>query len=297
MRTWIGLLASFSVVVSFAACKGDGGGGDGGVLAQPIPEEELPDATAEALCELLFGCSCDNPNYADEAACVDTRRTTASEEQLAAQAAGLIYDEQCAGDLLALAEGQGCAPQVTLSCDSFCAVYHGQQGADEPCTMPVEDQPTWSDCAPGLWCVAGTCVDACGNDEAGLGLGEMCRDDEGQSLGSCAEGLWCELESGTCIALPDVGEPCYGGEVCGPGAICDWSGDEAVCVPIPGQGEACTYACDAGLYCTGVDGGEGICEALPGEGQPCTAAGLCAEGHACNEESVCEGLPAWVCSI
>lgn len=299
MRTLINTLAVFGLVVSMAACKGNGGGGDGGTPAQPIPEDELPDASAAALCELFFGCSCENPEYPDEVACVDVRRATASEEQLAAQAAGLIYDDQCAGDLLALAEANGCAPQLALDCDTFCAVYHGQQGVNQPCTMPVEGQPAWSDCAQGLWCIAGTCVDACANPEVGLGLGEMCRDDEGQSLGMCdpQQGLWCDADSRICITLPGVGEPCYLSEICGVGATCDWSGDGAICVPIPGAGEACTYECDEGFYCNGVDGAEGVCVALPGEGQPCGPGGACSTGHACNADNVCEGLPGWVCSI
>lgn len=290
--------ASFALVGFFAltACKQGGGDDTGTVIAQPIPEQELPDATAAALCELFFGCSCENPEYPDQVACTEAWNTTVDEQQQAAQAAGLIYDPQCAGDLLAVVEASGCEAQVPLDCDTYCAAYHGEQGVGASCTVPIEEQPTWSDCAQGLWCLQGTCQDACGAN-AGLGLGEMCRDDQGESLGNCQTGLWCDFETNNCIALPAVGEPCYLGEICGAGAICDFSGSESVCIPVPGAGEACTYACDVGLYCDGVDGAEGTCVVLPGEGQPCSPSGGCAEGSLCNDAAVCEALPPWVCSV
>jgi hypothetical protein len=297
MRTFLTTLAAFGLACSITACKGSGTGGDGGTPAQPIPEDELPEAAAAVLCELFVQCSCDDSE--GELACVEDRRATTNEQQLAAQDAGLLYDDQCAGDLLALSESSGCAPQFQLDCDTFCSVYHGEQGVGDPCTIPVADQPTWSDCAQGLWCIVGTCADPCGSNQVGLGLGEMCRDEEGQSLGACdsQQGLWCDFQSRTCMALPGVGEPCFGGEVCGPGAVCDWSGNEAVCVPVPKLGEACTYVCDAGLYCNGIDGGEGTCAALPGEGQTCAGGSLCAADHVCNTDNLCEPLPGWICSI
>ncbi|HLT35301.1 MAG TPA: hypothetical protein VK034_03425, partial [Enhygromyxa sp.] len=270
-RTLIGSLTVLGFVVALTACKTDGSGNDVGIIAEPIPEEELPEQSAGALCELIFGCSCESPNYPDEPSCVETRSDLLNQEQLAAQAAGLTYDAQCAGDLLALAEADGCATQVALDCDTFCAAYHGDLGVDQPCMTPVDTQPTWSDCAQGLWCIASACQNPCGAAQTFLGVGEACRDAEGQSLGVCdpGPGLFCDFETGTCIALPGIGEPCYGSEVCGVGATCDWSTGEAICVALPGAGEACTYECDAGLYCDGVDGQEGTCVTLPGEGQPC----------------------------
>src|SRR5690606_982653 len=132
-RTLIGSLTVLGFVVALTACKTDGSGNDVGIIAEPIPEEELPEQSAGALCELIFGCSCESPNYPDEPSCVETRSDLLNQEQLAAQAAGLTYDAQCAGDLLALAEADGCATQVALDCDTFCAAYHGDLGVDQPC--------------------------------------------------------------------------------------------------------------------------------------------------------------------
>lgn len=300
-RTRIGSIASltvFGLFIALAACKTDGSDGDdGGTPALPIPEEELPEVAAQALCELFFECSCESAEYPDESSCVDTRRSENSDDQLAAQAAGLTYDAQCAGDLLAFAGEGGCAAQLPLECDTYCAAYHGDLSVGADCTMPVENQPTWSDCASGLWCLAGVCQDPCGADGVHLGVGDACRNEMGESLGDCdaQPGLWCDFETSACIMLPGVGEPCYGSEVCGPGAVCDWSGPEALCVAAPGEGEACTYLCDAGFYCNGVDGVEGTCVAWPSAGQPCVQ-GSCSEGNFCNETDTCELLPAWVCS-
>lgn len=294
-RTFTASITVLGLFVALSACKTEGADGDdGGITAQPIPEEELPEAEAQALCELFFECSCESDAYPDEATCVETRRSTFSDDQAAAQAAGLSYDAQCAGDALALAQSTLCAPYVALDCDSYCAPYHGDLGVGMPCSMPVETQPTWSDCAQGLWCLAGSCQDPCGGSGL-LGLGDACRDEMGQSLGQCDTNLWCDFETSSCIALPGAGEPCYGGEICAPGAVCDYSSGDGLCVAAPGEGEACTYVCDVGFYCNGVDGAEGTCVGLPSAGQPCWQ-GACAAGLLCNDADVCEEPPAWVCS-
>jgi len=295
-RTFIASITLCGIIVALSACKTDGGGGDdGGTPAQPIPEEELPDAEAATLCELFFDCSCESAEYPDEATCVDTRRSAFIDDQTAAQAAGLTYDAQCAGDSLALAQSAGCLPYIALDCDSYCAAYHGELGVGMPCTMPVQTQPTWSDCARGLWCLAGTCQDPCGAEAMLLGVGEACRDEMGQSLGDCDTDLWCDFQSNTCIALPGVGEPCYGGEICAAGAVCDYSSGDGLCIVAPGAGEPCTYVCAEELYCNGVDGAEGTCVPLPDAGQPC-AQGACSAGNVCNDADLCEEQPAWVCA-
>lgn len=288
------LLPLLALSLSLAACKTGGNDESGEITAQPVPEDELPDATASAMCELIFGCSCENPGHADQPSCVENQTGELSEDQLAAQAAGLTYDAQCAGNLVAQAEAAGCATTLEFDCNSFCAAYHGDLALGSECTV-VETQSTWSDCAQGLWCLNGTCEDPCFVQEGLLGLGEQCRDENGP-LGTCdfSMGLWCDFETETCIALPGVGEECYGGEICGVGAYCDYSSGQGLCAAVPAVGEACTYACAEGSYCDGVDGQEGTCVPLPGAGELCTGPGQCAEGNFCNE-GVCEALPAWVC--
>lgn len=295
-RTLIASIAALGLCVSLFACKnGSGDGADEGIAAEPIPEDELPDAEAAALCELFFGCSCESDAYPDEASCVDTRRSAVIDDQAAAQAAGLTYDAQCAGNALAVAQHASCLPSVALTCETYCAAYHGDVGVGMPCTTPVESQPTWSDCAAGLWCLAGTCIDPCNPEDPYLHVGEACRDEMGEALGICAPDHWCDFQTDTCIALPGAGEPCYGGEICAFGVVCDYSSGEGLCVEAPGEGEPCTYVCAEQLYCDGDNGAEGTCVPLPGAGQPCVQ-GACAGQLQCNEADECEEPPAWVCS-
>lgn len=291
---WLRSTSLTLVALSLLACNTGGGGGDTGqIMGTPVPEEELPEASASLECELLFSCNCEDPGHPDLAACEEAEGNQTTETQTEAQAAGLTYDPQCAGDLLALAESTGCTPIIELECENYCAIYHGDAQVDQPCTAT---SASFSNCAQGLVCVEGSCRSACG--DAPLALGEACRDAEGASLGVCDSeaGHFCDFASETCIELPGVGEPCYSGEVCGVGAVCSWEDAEPLCVPVPGPGEACTYVCGEGYYCDGVDGSEGVCTVLPANGEPCAPiSGGCAEGLICNAADVCEPAPAWVC--
>lgn len=277
--------------VLLAGCSSTSTSG-GGENFDPIPEAELPEEASAAICELLFSCDCDDPGHATQAECEDAEAETQSESQAAAQAAGLTYDPECAGNLLGNFLENGCSPEIVLDCDTFCSPYHGNVPEDGACEA-AGGEASYSDCAQGLLCFSGTCVDLCGDGDF-LGEGEACSDGQ-ESLGQCDPNanLICDFQTETCVALPGPGEDCYGGEVCAPGAVCDFQ-NGGVCIAAPKEGEACTFQCDVGLYCDGVDGQDGTCQSLPGEGEACTQFGQCAEGLECDGET-CMGLPPAVC--
>jgi hypothetical protein len=276
----------------FVACS-NVGSSEGGSDFDPIPEDELPEQASAAVCELLFGCDCENPGYADEPQCVEDLMQENTEAQMAAQEAGLSYDPDCAGDQVGAYLEHGCSPELLdVDCDGFCQAYHGEVQAGGSCT--IVSGTFWSDCAQGLLCLNGTCDALC--DDELLGEGDACLDDQGESLGACdsEQGLLCDYESGTCKALPGPGEPCFGGEVCAAGAICDFQ-NGGVCIAAPKEGDPCEFQCDRGLYCDNPDGMGGTCMALPGEGEPCYLGQACEEGLTCDADGMCATPDPAVC--
>jgi hypothetical protein len=300
------MMRSFSLVIS---CLSIGvlGSACGGAESQgfdPVPESELPGAAAGVLCDLLFGCECENPGYADEPSCVDAQAMNWEMEQAAAQTAGLAYDEQCAGNSVGAVQKQGCSPILgDGDCKNLCAVYHGTVPVDGACTQPVPSQPFWSDCAQGSWCAGGTCQSFCGDSPDYLGNGQMCRSPEGESLGQCdpEQDLFCDPDSGSCVQLPGPGEACLGGidseGVCGRDAYCDFEAPGGpTCQARPGEGQPCEgqAGCADGLFCDYSNEASPTCQAPPGEGQPCPN-GQCDEGLFCNGQQMCESQPPAVC--
>lgn len=113
------------------------------------------------------------------------------------------------------------------------------------------------DCQPGLYCPPGnqTCT-------VPLELGSACGSDV---AGACVIGLTCS--SGTCVPLPQVGDPCIGvlcfelGEYCGSDSLCHSTG--FVGDPCTGGG-ACWYE----FYQCNTTTDE--CEQLGGPGSACS---------------------------
>lgn len=94
--------------------------------------------------------------------------------------------------------------------------------------------------------------------------------------------------------LPGIGQACT--FECVEGAYC---AADSTCHSVLPQGAACNdpLACDADLYCAGIDtGSSGVCSALPKTGEPCTS--ICADiGDRCTAMTcVPLGLPGDPCS-
>ncbi len=98
-----------------------------------------------------------------------------------------------------------------------CQLLSGKGG---PCQPAKLDLGEWSGCLEPWTCSGGICIDV-------PGLGQTCSDD---LLKSCADDLMCDLLTNKCIAMPGLGEKCYG--VCKAGLDCDLTKTPNVCKPL-----------------------------------------------------------------
>jgi hypothetical protein len=275
-----------------------------------------PTALAAQQCAQVIGCSCSFGVNLDVEACIDQLSSSVDQVANAAEAAGLLYDADCAARQVAWYEELGCAIQndellLGAACSLNCPLYHGYVGPGEACAVIATRATT---CAAGLDCVGGTCQDICNNWR--LAEGALCYDPINPPTGSCLTGTHCDVgQTNRCIPTPARGEPCPG-NVCGegdfcntlaqPAAICEGIksvGDSclqasacatgycinSVCAPYPTIGESCSGECRDDLYCQA-----GICTVKQQVGQSCGFDLPCALGLTCNG-SVCEQGQPLVC--
>ena len=263
-RPWAYIHLSFGVLIP-AAC------GTASELPEPaLPEGELAQRFAEAICDRRLACDCydpltgpvgEDPETATRAQCVESRRLEIEHWQQ--QVVGhLRYDGACALRRLEQLPSMGCLDEGHLEaaalatdaqrCERPCSVYHGLGARGQSC-------------------------------------------DEGEG---CLQGLVCDgrydpqsWEYRRICGDPcrDFGEPC-GLRHCGAEERCD-PVDET-CRPLPGTGELCDYACRAPDHC-GPDGqGSWRCGPAGENGAPCsevpTCLGTCVEG-------ICAPGPARIC--
>lgn len=280
---------------------GDGGGGDGSgsgpVDGDPVPADEAPQAATHTFCGAWTDCDCDkfSDRYASAAACEAEISAELEEELQAAQDAGLKYDPDCMGDLLALYEEFGCRTLDDLIADAddfaayaeTCKVFYGDDAAGTSCEAPTE--LAGDSCARGLECLDGTCVVV-----EFVAKGDAC-----EPADSCADGAVCvPVESATdyvCADLPEAGQTCLGMlDLCSFDAYCDQATKN--CAALPGVGSACAMTslpiagrCAAGATCE-----DETCVAAPLAGEPCTDA--CAPGSSC-EDNVCKVDAPLACAV
>lgn len=157
--------------------------------------------------------------------------------------------------------GEPCDDSLGPQCEPglYC---HGTDRVCVVLTGPVvggleigeECDPSRSDCYPNLCLGDGTGVYSC---EPYPTLGEDC-----SQTYSCAYGdSYCD-PSFVCLALPAVNQLCGvdastgAAQWCAEGLVCDQAWTPPVCLAepaLPGQGEACETACQAGLTCRCAD--------------------------------------------
>jgi len=178
--------------------------------AEPVPEEDWVRAFSEARCERLFACC----TAEERAAWLSTTGSPpATAEECVEEAVSTIED--LFGDRErdprvrydADAAGRCSAAIASLTCDELYGVY-GDRGFElEACDAifvpTVEDGAA---CAASGQCLSGYCArDRV--DEEGV-CGDPPRAGEPCELGTCADGLFCDLESRLCRTQRADGEPC-----------------------------------------------------------------------------------------
>jgi hypothetical protein len=252
-------LASVALLLSVSACKQED---------RTIEAKDYPGEMASGYCEAVYSCPCDSYPYANSSVCQSQLDQAYSQVAFAAAGAGLKFDGRCAikelDQLSSLACSSSATQLPTGVCAPPCNAWYGSLPAGSFCTnvaVSAEAGVGFSNCAQGLSCLGGVCLDPCqlGND------------------------------------LPGLGQPCPG-FVCASGAVCDL--ESQICVvaePLPGPGESCANGvCDPMRAVCVAE--VGVCAALPSVGQPCVS-GLCDAQSYCGSSDVCVARPPLVCGL
>ncbi len=236
------------------------------------PSAKDIDRLLSAQCEQMETCRCAGSQ--DASAC-EVRHETWDDRIAYGRSLGLIYDPQCVSQIEARVQSQGCGEANTAQsdlCGEFCAVFHGNVALGEDCKG---HDAVVSDCAQGMTCLDGTCVQPC-DALGGLPEGALCRDDVGGQFDDCAPSLRCNSVSNRCAVLPMPGDACPSGE-CTADAWCN--NQTGRCEALPGEGEACGDSdCDSQSWC---DWQANLCRPLAPQGAPCREA-PCADELRCD---------------
>ncbi|MCA9653280.1 MAG: hypothetical protein KC501_25420 [Myxococcales bacterium] len=244
-------------------------GGCGGDRSGPSSSELR--ALIESHCELVEQCRCEAALTPET--CDDRLADRWNERVRKGDARGLRYDAECFAALVDDVDRLGCFHTVgdEPMCARYCAIYYGTKQLGDACEAIDE---LVSDCAQGLACHEGRCVEPCAAI-GGRQEGEACADPDG-GLGmfdDCAQGLACSWSTGTCEALAAEGHSCFALE-CAEGLSCSWQTE--TCIPRATEGHSCSFSeCAEGLSCGS---------------QTETCVPLATEGHSCEDRSCAEDL-------
>ena len=232
-----------------------------------VDETSFATDLAAVECAFYFSCECEDYGYPDEAFCRDSLEGLYDALVDPARKAGLTFDPQCAQEAVDSYASEVCLDSVFDGVESdgtcsYCSIYHGDKAVGEDCTIYAE----FDDCATGLYCDEGKCVDPC----AVAAQGEPC--DSG-SIDGCEPGFHCPLdEDPVCTKTPTMGEACE--FLCAGDLYCSFDG---VCAATPKLGEACEGPCAEGSACSN----DGVCVEPPGPDEEC-ASGECRDDSYCD---------------
>ena len=179
--------------VAGAQCIDDGAGG----ACKPMPKKGepcAPDPFADASTQCATGLVCFNDG-GDSGTC----------EPKVPIGGACVNSTQCGGwDVHCL----GAAGKAN------CQLLSAKGGPCQPAKIELGE---WSGCLEPWTCSGGVCIDV-------PVLGQKCADD---LLKSCADDFMCDLVTNKCIAVPGLGEKCYG--LCKTGFECDLAKTPNVC--------------------------------------------------------------------
>ncbi|HWB76411.1 MAG TPA: hypothetical protein VG755_15685 [Nannocystaceae bacterium] len=278
------------------ACTDDGDSGP--ISGEPVPEDDAPEVVPATACDAFIECGCadyvDSP-FEDEDACLDAVEAGLRAGLDEGDDAGLTYDAQCVGDVLAAFGEIGCKSLTEIATDADalerldlrCKFFYGDDVAGAPCTDLMGT--SGDSCQRGLECIANVC-----RVNAAIAEGQPCMQGD-----SCVNGTVCtSLEingASTCTSLPEVGQTCLGElDLCDLDGYCDQA--SKTCALLPAAGSPCSpnmsvlgRRCDDDATCENE-----MCIAAPAAGEPCT--GVCQSGSSCVA-NVCQIERPFACAI
>lgn len=263
-------------------------GGESGSTGAPESIDAQIEAFIAMRCDRASACDCAGTVGSDD--CMEADTAAWEARIAAAEARGLTRDDACVAANLATLETAACRwPSAVLQdgahlCTQYCAVYHGTAAEGAPCEAY---DALVSDCAQGLLCDAGTCVDPCSR-LTGLPLGQLCGAEISGPFEDCATGGYCDWQALSCIAYAQQGESCDG-RTCDSELFCDWNTN--TCIAAGGVGDGCGKSgyCQEDLFCD-YNSAAPTCRARAVAGQSCNSV-PCAGDLVCGEGSVCAEAP------
>ena len=218
----------------------------------PVPESDVESVIVSELCARFDECECAAARYGLAGASCDEAATQLVKSWVGG-ARGLEYDGRCMAkspwtDCLGLRQDEN-------RCSRQCQIYSGSASIGEQCER---FGPYMSSCQSGLFCdVDGVCRDECDALKAGL-AGHRCGSSKGDHT-ECAAGLVCEggqCVDAAQLGSSCGPQPCEAGTWCSEGECVASFPPGAMCPLTPDcEGDQCGIdgACTSGL-CEG-----GIC--------------------------------------
>ncbi len=182
-------------------------------------------------------------------------------------------DASCAGDLACSAGTCRALASAGSRCDESADCAVSLECAGAVCTdTPTASCTESSECSGLEACGAGAFEGTC---RVLTALGEPCDADD-----ACADAR-CDFTTGLCAPRLGEGESCAAPTDCASGLLCALTG---LCTRAGRLGEDCVASfegagCAEGLTCRGA-----VCVTLPGDGEACGDAGECAPGLACVDD-------------
>jgi hypothetical protein len=256
--------------------------------AVPIAADDAPRELAEQICGNLFACECAiSAGYVDQADCVAQQTAQIEMNMGTVLDGGGSWNAECAGEMVKTWSKWDCNGVTTALHDAsfdpkLCPVLKGNLGPGAECwNMGIVDP-----CREGLSCMGGSCIESpsvpvpvggvceiqwetlpceagsyctwMANSEQRIcvarpHLGDSCNPDDDVLCGLPSYDLICDPPTGTCIAAPTTGEPCFEQYLlCGPGNYCD-GGKDFTCQPRRELGDGCgaDAVCPVDASCIG----------------------------------------------
>jgi hypothetical protein len=293
---WRSLASALLLGAALAVACSDG---DSGTLeGEPVPVEDAPERVPDRSCAAFIDCGCndfvDSP-FDDADACEDAVRSALEDDLDEGEAAGLTYDAQCVGDILAAFSAIECRSLSEIAADADlvdrldigCKLFYGDAEAGAPCAEL--DDSNGDSCKPGLRCMGKVC-----RVDQDIAAGQPCAPSDACEYGTLCISLEIDGET-TCMDLPSVGVTCLGtADLCDIDGYCDQA--SKLCAALPAAGSECSpqpgvlgRRCDADATCT-----DEMCVAAPKAGEPCDDA--CQSGSSCVA-NVCQIERPFACAV